>query len=160
MIIREMYISECSAVAELIYQTVHTVCTAEYTRPELDAWAPENIDVRKFCKVLLKSRSFVAVESGAIIGFASINTDGYLNRLYVHSNFLKRGIGTALLKHCENCAASCGAAAVTLDSSKTAEGFYRKMGYVQSGVSVMERNGIYFRNSIMKKELQGGGNRW
>ena len=54
------------------------------------------------------------------------------------------------------CAAQLGAKAVTLDSSKTAEGFYRRMGYTKSGISVMERSGVYFRNAIMKKDLLKG----
>lgn len=156
MQIREMYAGECGAVAALIYRTVHTTCSADYTRAELDAWAPENMDLKKFCKTLLKSRNFVAVEGGAIIGFASIGSDGYLNRLYVHNNFQGRGIGAELLRRAEICAARLGADSVTLDSSRTAEGFYKRMGYIKSGISVMERSGVYFRNAIMKKELSKG----
>lgn len=156
MQIREMYANECGTVAALIYRTVHTTCSADYTRAELDAWAPETIDLKKFCKTLLKSSNFVAVEGGAIIGFASIGSGGYLNRLYVHNNFQGRGIGAELLRRAEACAAQLGAKSVTLDSSKTAEGFYRRMGYTKSGISVMERSGVYFRNAIMKKDLLKG----
>ena len=40
MFIRPYRSAGCPALAELFYETVHTVCAGDYPPEQLDAWAP------------------------------------------------------------------------------------------------------------------------
>lgn len=153
MYIRRLLDDEYYDVVQLITQTVHSVCINDYTKEELDAWAPENFDINKFRRNLSHCYNLVAFEKGKLVGFISVERSGYINRLYTHKDFLRRGIATALYNKAEEWAKENGICEMSLDSSKTAEEFYLKLGFVKSGVSVMTHGNVVFRNTVMKKIL-------
>ena len=45
MHIRPYRSSDCPALAELFYQTVHTVCARDYSPEQLDAWADGRVEL-------------------------------------------------------------------------------------------------------------------
>lgn len=156
MHIRRLLDDEYDNVVKLITQTVHTVCAKDYTKEELDAWAPENFDINKFRGNLSGCLNLAAFEKEMLVGFISVERSGYINRLYTHKDFLRRGIATALFKRAEDWARLKGIRELSLDSSKTAEGFYLKMGFKKSGLSVINHGGVVFRNTVMKKVIKNG----
>ena len=155
MIIRKIKNCEFAVVIELIKETVHSVCTKEYSKKELDAWAPAKFDAARFIRALSPCYNLVAVIDSKIVGFISVEKDGFVNRLYTHKDFLRRGIATKLLKEAERWAFKCGLKELSLDSSKTAVDFYIKNGFYKAGISVIEKDGVVFRNTVMKKALGG-----
>ena len=155
MYIRKLLDDEYDKVIKLIYDSVHTVCQKDYSREELDAWAPDNFDVIKFQRALDGCLNLVAFEKEQIVGFISMEKTGYINRLYTHRLFLCRGIASSLLKRAEEWAKAHGVHELSLDSSKTAKDFYIKMGFCDSGISVTNHRGVIFRNTVMKKVLKG-----
>lgn len=156
MIIRIMNEDELSKVINLISETVHTICQRDYTQAELDAWAPDRFDAKRFREALMPCYNIVAAEGENIIGFASINNSGYINRLFTHKDRQGEGIATKLLTQMENWAVKQGIFELSLDSSKTAESFYTQHGFLKSGVSVINHRGVVFRNTVMKKNLKEG----
>ena len=82
--IRQYRPSDCKEITELFYGTVHRVNSADYTKEQLDVWAPEQADLEKWNSSLLEHHSIVAVEDGKITGFGDIDETVYLDRLYVH----------------------------------------------------------------------------
>ena len=153
MYIRRLLDDEYDDVVKLITDTVHSVCKNDYTKEELDAWAPEKFDIKKFRENLSSCLNLAAFEKGNLVGFISIERNGYINRLYTHKDFLHRGIATALYLRAEEWARKKGICEISLDSSKTAEGFYLKMGFEKSGISVVSHGDVIFRNTVMKKIL-------
>lgn len=153
MHIRKMHDDEYDEVIKLITQTVHCVCKNDYSKKELMAWAPDNFDLKKFRNALKDCLNLVAFEKNTLVGFISIERSGYINRLYTHKDFLNQGIATALLNKAQLWAKDNGIFELTLDSSKTAEGFYIKNGFEKSGISVIQRDDVIFRNTVMKKLL-------
>ncbi len=154
MVVRRLKESELPEIARLIRDSVHTVCRLDYTQKELDAWAPINFDLKKFAEALFKCYNIVATQNEKIVGFLSITTEGYINRLYTHKDYQNMGVASLLLKDAENWALSQGIITLSLDSSKTAEDFYIKKGFYKSGISVLNHNGVIFRNTVMKKDLR------
>ena len=153
--IRRMNDGEFKIAINLITQTVHTVCSADYTKEELDAWAPSSFNTRAFVDAVLRSYNLFAIEDGIVVGFISIEKDGYINRLFTHKDYQRRGIATALMAEAEKWAKKNKLSELSLDSSKTAVGFYEKCGFYKSGISVVKRRNVVFRNTVMKKSLGG-----
>ncbi len=153
MYIRKLLDDEYEKVVELLYDCVHSVCKNDYCKKELDAWMPQSFDILKFREALRECYNIVMIENADIIGFLSMERDGYINRLYTHKDFLRRGVASSLLNKAELWAKKHGLCELNLASSKTAENFYYKMGFTQKGISTIEHCGVIFRNKTMTKRL-------
>lgn len=76
--------------------------------------------------------SLVAEEDGVTVGFADMDADGYLDRLYVHKDYQGRGVATALCDALEQ-AVQCEA--YTTHASITARPFFESAATASSGRS-------------------------
>lgn len=68
MLIREYQSSDCKELAELFYNTVHTVNAKDYTKKQLDVWATGQVDLKTWNQSLQEHFSIVAVDDDIIIG--------------------------------------------------------------------------------------------
>ena len=96
MLIREYTTSDCERLVELFYKTVHSVNAKDYTKEQLTVWATGDVDLSAWNKSFLKHKTLVAVEKDVIVGFGDIDCAGYLDRLFVHKDYQRQGIATAL----------------------------------------------------------------
>ena len=62
MVIREYKPKDCRLLAELFYDTVHTVNAKDYTKEQLDAWADGNCDLERWNQSFQEHYTVVAVE--------------------------------------------------------------------------------------------------
>lgn len=143
MILRAYRGSDLPAILSLFRDTVHTVCARDYTRPQLDAWAPAEPDAAAWDASLRAHRTLVAEENGSILGFADLAEDGYLDRLYVHRDWQGRGVASAL------CAALPGARRT--HASITARPFFERRGWHVVREQRVERRGVALTNFVMEK---------
>ena len=86
VIIRKYQENDCEELAKLFYDTVHNVNCKDYTKEQLDVWATGQADLEKWNQSLQEHYSIVAIDNKIIVGFGDIDKDGYLDRLFVHSN--------------------------------------------------------------------------
>ncbi len=148
MVLRRYESSDLKEIADLFYNTVHYVNIKDYSLNQLNAWAPGNIDFTLWHKTLLDHYSIVAVKDGIIVGFGDISTDGYLDRLYVHKDYQRQGIATAICVELEN---SVYVDKIITYSSITAIPFFLVRGYRIVKKQVAIRNGIPLVNYFMEK---------
>ncbi len=139
--------SDCRELAELFYNTVHTVNAADYNNEQLNAWATGHVDLEAWNKSLQEHYSIVAVDKGIIVGFGDIDQTGYLDRLYVHADYQGRGIATAI---CNKLEQSVSGKIVT-HASVTAKPFFEKRGYKVIKEQSVERQGVFLTNFVMEK---------
>ena len=139
--------SDCRELAELFYNTVHTVNAADYNNEQLNAWATGHVDLEAWNKSLLEHYSIVAVDNGIIVGLGDIDQMGYLDRLYVHADYQGRGIATAI---CNKLEQSVSGKIVT-HASVTAKPFFEKRGYKVIKEQSVERHGVFLTNFVMEK---------
>ena len=66
--IREYRKEDGPVLAKLFYQTVHTVNVADYTKIQLDVWAPKKRDLKAWNASFLRHRTVVAELGGQIVG--------------------------------------------------------------------------------------------
>lgn len=148
MIIREYRPLDCEILAELFYNTVHTVNVKDYTKEQLDVWATGTIDLEKWNQSFMEHYTLVAVDDEVIIGFGDIDKTGYLDRLYVHSDYQGKRVATAICEQLEQAVQG----SVVTHASITARPFFEKRGYKVVKEQQVERQGIFLTNFVMEKE--------
>ena len=148
MFIRRYEESDCKYLAELFYNTVHSINAKDYRPEQLNVWATGNVDLEKWNKSLLSHFSVVAVENGIIVGFGDIDSTGYLVRLYVHKDYQNQGIATAI---CDELECNFNESKVTTHASITARPFFEKRGYKVIKKQNVKRSGVVLQNYIMKQ---------
>lgn len=150
MIIRKYKPYDCKRLAELFYNTVHSVNSKDYTKEQLDAWASGSVDLTEWNKTFLKTYTVVAVESDVLIGFGNIDNTGYLDKLYVHKDYQCKGIATAICNELEK---HFYAGKITSHVSITAKPFFENRGYKVVREQKAERKGVRLTNYIMEKQF-------
>jgi putative acetyltransferase len=148
MFLRPYKKTDAEATAALFYNTVHTVNARDYSAAQLDAWAAKPMDPDKWSRSFMRHHALVAVEGQAIVGFADMDAEGYLDRLYVHKDFQRKGIATAL---CDALEAACPAHTFTAHASITAKPFFLRRGYHVLKEQQVIRRGMALTNFIMEK---------
>jgi len=144
---------DLQSVLQLFYDSVHTVCKNDYTPEQLDAWAPEILDVQRWQDSLNKNHTLVAEIDGQIVGFANIGETGYLDRLFVDSRYLRQGVARSLVERLEKYAKTKGIVFMNTASSITAKPFFEAMGYEAIQVQTVERHGVRLRRYLMEKKI-------
>ena len=66
MIIRRYRPSDCGHMAELFYQTVHSVNAKDYTKEQLDVWATGQVDLDEWDRSFSAHYTVVAVREGVL----------------------------------------------------------------------------------------------
>lgn len=147
---------DCPALAELFYQTVHRVNARDYDPEQLEAWAPERVDLAAWDASFRAHHTRIAEQDGVIWGFADLGDRdgaGYLDRLYVRWDRQGRGVATVLCDALERKARQLGFSAICTDASITAKPFFLARGYRVLREQRVERRGVWLTNFRMEKAL-------
>ncbi len=147
MKIRHYKNSDCDTVSKLFYETIHFIHATDYTAEQLSVWANHADSLKARRKDLLKQHTLIAEISGVIVGFGSIDKSGCLDLLFVHKDYQKQGIATALCNELEK-----GFPVIYTFASVTAKPFFESRGYVVVKKQEAERSGIRLKNFEMKKK--------
>ena len=150
MIIRSYREEDLNEMARLFYDTVHSINAQDYTHQQLDVWATGVIDRVAWNDSFLAHTTAVAIEDGQIVGFGDMDANGYLDRLYVHKDFQRRGIASAICSWLE---ARVSAGQYITHASITAKPFFEAIGYCTITQQQVERQGIFLTNYVMEKRI-------
>ena len=153
MEIRTYQTGDWKEMAELFYDTVHTVNAKDYTAVQLDVWATGHVDGQAWESSFGEHDTRIAEEDGHIIGFADMDENGYLDRLYVHKDYQGTGVASAL---CDCLEQAHKGKIFTTHASITARPFFEKRGYRVKKKQQVERRGIFLTNFVMEKTYEDG----
>lgn len=151
MNIRRYKPTDCEGLASLFYHTVHSVNAKDYSQEQLNVWATGKIDLEEWNKSLMANYSVVAVENNIIVGFGDIDKSGYLDRLFVHKDYQRRGIATAICNELERVVK---VDKIITHSSITAKPFFEQRGFVEVKEQQVIRNNITLTNYVMEKQVR------
>jgi putative acetyltransferase len=160
MELRRLRESDIHSIVALFYDTVHKVNIRDYTREQVDAWASrEDAEQRTeaWKEAMSKQIAYVAVIEDEIVGFADMSESGYLDRLFVHSGYQRRGIASALADILESEAGKAGIGEMVTDASITARPFFEQRGYEVVTSQSVARKGVTLTNFKMRKTLPING---
>ncbi len=153
MRLRIYKIADTEEIIKLFYDTVHEVNIHDYTKEQVDAWAPANIDIEVWIKSLKSKFTYVAEEQGKIIGFGELEANGHIDRFYCHKDFQRKGVGKKILEQIELKANSLGVKKLFTEASITAKPFFENQGFIVIKKQEVERRGQKFINFVMEKHF-------
>lgn len=148
--LRSYQTSDCMDILALFHQTVHRINEADYTEQQLNVWATGNEDPIKWDRSLSSHYAIVAIVNDQIVGFGDIDQTGYWDRLFVHSDFQRQGIATAICNALEE---KSSAGLITTYASLTAVPFFTHRGYAIKQKNLVVRSGVKLTNFLMCKIL-------
>lgn len=149
MIIRKYNPEDCPELIKLFRETVCTVNAKDYSPEQLDTWLSGGKNQEDWNKSLSEHYTIVA-EENIIIGFGDIDSSGYLDRLFVHKDFQRKKIATAI---CDALEKSASSGKITTHASITAKPFFLNRGYHVIKEQQVFRNGVYLINYVMEKSI-------
>lgn len=154
--IRKFHDSDIKQIVSLFYETVHEVNKEDYSQEQLDAWAPkdeESLKLTTWKDSLNHNITYVAEINDTIVGFVDMTQEGYLDRLYIHKDFQRQGIASALVNKLELEARGQGIHTIDTDASITAKPFFEHHGYRVIQSQIVERRSVTLINFKMIKIL-------
>ncbi len=156
-VIRKFQETDAQQIATLFHDTVHSVNVRDYSKEQVDAWAPrvsgseQQARVARFNKSLGACISYVADQEGVILGFADLSEQGYLDFLYVHKDYQRQGVASALLNLLEGEAHQRGLKQIWANVSITAKPFFEGHGYGMIQPQTVKVGGVSMQNFKMAK---------
>ncbi|MBT3864825.1 GNAT family N-acetyltransferase [Candidatus Peregrinibacteria bacterium] len=116
------------AIVRLHRATIRNINSADYPEDIINTWAKRS-SAKHFQECAHKCKRWVAVENDKVIGFCDHGFDCELWGLYIHKDFIGKGVGSKLLKKAEDSMKKQGCETISLKSTLTAKPFYQKHGY-------------------------------
>ncbi|WP_028022440.1 GNAT family N-acetyltransferase [Enterovibrio calviensis] len=152
--IRKMRPGEEMALWSLFYQTVRTVNIQDYTPEQVAIWAPDNCNEIAWKNRMQHIYPYVAVRKNAIVGYADVQTNGYIDHFFVDAKTQGKGVGKALMNVLFREGGNMSVARFYSNVSITAKPFFQRMGFQVVKVQQVEKAGAVFTNYIMEKRVE------
>jgi putative acetyltransferase len=105
--IRRATPDDAPAIAILYHNTVTKINSRDYAPAQILAWAGAAPEEQKWGERQTSRTTFVDEQNGTIRGFAELEDDGHVGAVYVHADYQRQGIASALLHAMERTAAGC-----------------------------------------------------
>ncbi len=152
--IRTATLSDMPELKELYQNTVLTVNRKDYSTAEIEDWASCGDDIAHLQKSFTEQYYIVAENQRQyIVGFASINDEGYMHTLFVHKDFQHQGVATLLYQYLEAYAQEKGIEKITSEVSITAKPFFEKQGFLVDEEQRRKANRLCLINYKMSKSI-------
>lgn len=151
--IRTYHPNDTPSLVELFLDTVRRVNSRDYNPQQIAAWAPDTPDMQAWQTRLQAHHTLVAHVGERIVGFATLERNGHLDRFYVHADMQGQGVGMRLLTTLEHDARRFHIQRLFTEASITARPFFERHGFVVQQQQEVELRGVRFINFRMHKDL-------
>ncbi len=135
MLVRTHRVGDIPGISRLYYDTIHHINSHDYTREQVDAWAPAVPDVDFWKERFKKYRVYVAEEDKQVVGFTELAATGHIDCFFVHHEWQRRGVGTRLMDRLVRTAGKEKMLRLSAEVSITAVPFFREREFI-----VLEEN--------------------
>jgi putative acetyltransferase len=152
-ILRPFQPADAPALLSLFRETVRRVNARDYAPDQLRAWASHDIDPGAWAQRFIGRFVVVAEDLGQPVGFAELEADGHIDRVYVSADHQGEGIGRALLEAVTVEARRRGMARLWVEASITARPFFETLGFTLLAPQVVTCRGARLLNYRMERRL-------
>lgn len=153
--IRQFRPGDASATLRIFEDAIRITALSRYTESEVTAWLGGDRDLEEWSEGRLAANTFVAETDGRIAGFTDLSATGYIDRLFVHPDFGRRGIGAALLKHVGRLARFTAIPQISAHASLVARPVFEAAGFTVDHEETVEKDGELLRRFFMTADPSG-----
>ena len=151
MTIRQATREDLSAMQRLFVETIQSSCQEDYTPAQIAVWTSGAENQPRWLNLLREQYCVVAEVNQIIVGFGSLDKGSYLDFLYVHKDYQRKGVATHIYVALKNESESQGCNAMTADVSKTALPFFEAKGFMMIKENRKEISGVEIVNYHMRQ---------
>lgn len=142
MLIRKFKNDDAQKVSQLIYKVF-----SEFVAPDWSEIAvKECLTEQTAEKILQRSKvrdQYIALESNQIVGFIEGRDNNRISRIFIHKEYQRKSIATALFKTIEDLFLSRRSKKIIVHSSLHAQKYYEKMGFKKSTGFIRSKGMVY-----------------
>jgi putative acetyltransferase len=146
---------DAPALLALFRDTIRRINSRDYDSRQVHAWASDDIDEARWAARFIGRFAVVAEEAGLPVGFAELEADGHIDRVYVSADHQGQGVGPALLTAVVAEAQRLGLARLFTEASITARQFFERQGFTVLTPQMVTLRGVEFVNYRMERVLVG-----
>jgi len=139
--------------AEIFRASVEELTGDDYSASQQEAWVAVADDIDEFGARLANSLTLLGTIDGSPVGFASLEGNERIDMLYVHPAAARHGVGSMLIDALEKLATARGAGKLSADVSDSAEGFFKRRGFVPQQRNSVPLGNEWLANTTMEKQL-------
>ncbi|WP_197489065.1 GNAT family N-acetyltransferase [Planctomyces sp. SH-PL14] len=137
----------------LFRDTIRRVNIRDYPASQITAWASDEIDASAWCR-RFEDRFVVVAEDSSepprVAGFAELEPDGHIDRVYVSADHQRQGVGRAMLQAILAEAERQGLERLFVEASLTALPFFESLGFSTIARQTVECRGERLVNVRME----------
>lgn len=134
--------SDAQDLAQIYYNTIHQVNAKDYSKIQLDAWAPESSRKAEYWLEKLEiTNPFVAISNDTVVGFAEFEPNGHIDCFYCHHEWVGLGVGAALMNAIHERARDQKINKIFVEVSITALPFFEKHGF-----KILEKQTVFIKD--------------
>ncbi|NQY36682.1 MAG: GNAT family N-acetyltransferase [Alteromonadaceae bacterium] len=151
--IRSFQKGDETSIINLFLRTIRTVNIRDYSQEQVNAWAPDEYDREDSFKKIALNNPFVATIDNKIVGYADVQSDGFIDHFFCHTDFQGKGIGKSLMQTLQNTGINKGCTRFYSHVSITAKPFFEYFGFKEVKEQLVEIRGQKLKNFVMEKVL-------
>lgn len=149
--IRKYAEEDAQTTWQLFFDTVRNINREDYNQQQLQAWAPDSIDLFIWNKRMLDIEPFIAEVDSKVVGYADLQNDGLIDHFFCHQNYQRQGVGRALMMHILHEGKKRNIKHYFSQVSITAKPFFEHFGFKVVKQQVLEVRGQALTNFLMEK---------
>jgi putative acetyltransferase len=131
--VRDYTAGDDRATLLVFLRAVRETAIAHYSPEQIEAWAADSGDLKSWAAARAAAHTFLAIIEDQVAGFTDVDDSGYIDMLFVHPNFGRHGVASALLAHVVAFGRQRGLPALTTFASLTSEPVFERQGFVTTG---------------------------
>ena len=148
--------SDTSALGEVFRRSVREVASRDYRPAQVEAWVQAPGEIETWNTRMRNRVVFVAEDQGRSIGFIQYDPPDHIDMTYVHPEYQRQGVASALLAALEDEARKRGVTLLNVEASITSRPFFVARGYEVITPQIVTARGEDFLNYRMSKTLPPG----
>lgn len=135
----------------LFVETIRATCSNDYNKDQINAWTASVENIDRWNRLISHQYSIVAEIDSKIVGLAALDDPEYLDFLYVHKDYQRRGIANVLFDELKLESLHQGHYKLISDVSITAKQFFESKGFEVVKENKKEIRGVEITNYRMKE---------
>lgn len=135
----------------LFVDTIRATCSNDYNKDQINAWTASVENIDRWNRLISHQYSIVAEIDSKIVGLAALDDPEYLDFLYVHKDYQRKGIANVLFDELKLESLHQGHYKLISDVSITAKPFFESKGFEVVKENKKEVRGVEITNYRMKE---------